>query len=293
MLKNFDFIGHRKIFLIISAVIILCGIVGALVMGLNLDIDFVGGTTLQYQMPNTLTNDDLTAIGNAVKEATGITPSSLQRAGDSNSEIIIKTKELTSDQRNAVFEKMQGLYGITTNDILTVDNVSATVGSELRGTAVKAVIIAVILMLLYITVRFQFVTGCAAVLCLVHDMLIMLSGYVLLRIPFNSTVIACLLTILGYSINATIIIFDRVRENKKLMQRSDFKQVLNTSIAQTLNRSIYTSLTTLLVVVMLLIMGVESIKIFALPITIGLIAGAYSSVCLSSGFWYMLAGGKK
>ena len=166
--------------------------------------------------------------------------------------------------------------------------VSASVGSDLRKSAVKASVLAVLLILVYITIRFELRSGIAAVCSLVHDLLVMLSIYVIFQIPFNMNFIAAALTILGYSINAPIVVFDRIRANKKLYQKAGFSEIVNRSIGQTMGRSINTTVTTLLAILMLVIFGVSSIRTFAIPVCVGVVAGCFSSVFLSGPMWNLL-----
>ena len=176
--------------------------------------------------------------------------------------------------------------------IISEDKVSATVGSELWGNASKALIIAAVLMLLYITIRFEFLSGVSAVVALIHDLLVMMSVYLIFRLPINTSFVAAMLTILGYSINATIVIFDRIRENAKLEKSASFDDVTNKSISQTLTRAINTSITTLITIVMVYILGVTSVKEFALPIIIGIVCGTYSSIFIAGPVWAMFKGMK-
>ena len=170
-------------------------------------------------------------------------------------------------------------------DVLSVDNVDPVMGADLRNSAILAAFIAIILMLIYISIRFDFRSGLAAIISLAHDVLVMLGAYVLLRIPMNMTFIAAALTILGYSINATIVIFDRVRENRKLLRKNEFDDVVNVSIWQTMTRSVNTTLTTLFTIAMVAILGVASLRNFAIPLCVGIVAGLYSSIFLSGPFW--------
>jgi len=285
---RFNIVEKRKIFFIISLCIIAAGIIGFIAMGFNLDIDFIGGTTMHIDMHKAFDNqmrDDINAV---VTDVMGEKASSIQKTGSSGTEVIIKTKELSTEQRDAIFEGIKEKYGLDDSDRLMVDNVSPAVGKDLSRSAFISCALAVLLMLIYITIRFEFLTGLSAVICLMHDALVMLTIYVLFRLPMGLNFIAAILTILGYSINATIIIFDRVRENMKLLRRSGFAEVINVSIWQTLTRSINTSLTTLMVIVVLYILGVPTIKDFAFPIIVGIIAGTYSSVFISGNIWYVL-----
>ncbi|MBQ1375354.1 MAG: protein translocase subunit SecF [Clostridia bacterium] len=283
-----DIVGKRKIFLAISIIIIIAGVIGFCVRGFNLDIDFTGGTTQQYNLHKEITDQDIAKINDIMVDVTGEAASSIQITGSERQEILIKSKELSSETRDAAFDAIAAEFGLTIADRYSVDNVSPSVGSDMSRAALISIVVAVALMLVYITIRFSFKSGLSAIICLVHDVLVVLTFYVLFAIPINTSFIAAILTIVGYSINATIVLFDRVRENKKAMSRDDFANVVNVSIWQTMNRSILTSLTTFVMVLLICIMGVDSIRNFALPIVIGIICGTYSSVFLSGNFWYML-----
>ena len=207
----------------------------------------------------------------------------VQRSDDN--QVIIKTLPIDTAVREALQTAILTEYKLEEAAILQVDNVDATVGDELRAQALTATLIAAALMLIYIAIRFEFRTGVAAVICLLHDVLVMLTVYLVLRIPVNSNFIAAILTIVGYSINNTIVVFDRVRENYNKNKRGDLAELVNTSIKQTLGRSINTTITTLLPVVMLFIVGVPSIRQFTIPLMVGLLAGTYSSVLLAGPIW--------
>ena len=293
---KFSFTKHFKIFAVISLLLVIVGIIGLVcipfgVYLFNFDIDFLGGTTMQFEL-YTDVNADVTAnVENIVKDVTGAAPSSVIKAGDSGTQVVIKTLELDSETRDQVFQAVAEAYNLPEGDQpIKSDYVSASVGADLRNSAIIASAVAAVLILLYITIRFEFRSGIAAVIALVHDLLVMLSMYIIFQLPFNMNFIAAALTILGYSINATIVVFDRIRENRKLMPKEEFASVVDHSIWQTMNRSINTTVTTLLAIVLLLILGVSSIRNFALPLTIGILAGCYSSVCLSGSIWNKLRG---
>ncbi len=280
----FNIIEKRTIFFIISAVVIIAGIAGFVVNGgFNTDIDFTGGTEIYV---NLNAEFDEMAIRDSLKDVEGVEISSVQKSDEN--EAIIKTKELTQEQKIAAQDAIKAAFEGAT--ILSVDNVSASIGADLWSNALTSIVIAVILMLIYITFRFELLTGISAVLALCHDMLVMLSVYALFKIPVNTTFIAAILTILGYSINATIVVFDRIRENTRFLKKESFANVVNKSIWQTMARSINTSVTTLIVLVVLYILGVPSIKEFALPLIVGVICGCYSSVFLAGQFWVLLKG---
>lgn len=293
---KFSFTKHFKIFAVISLLLVIVGIIGLVcipfgVYLFNFDIDFLGGTTMQFEL-YTDVNADVTAnVESIVKDVTGAAPSSVIKAGDSGTQVVIKTLELDSETRDQVFQAVAEAYNLPEGDQpIKSDYVSASVGADLRNSAIIASAVAAALILLYITIRFEFRSGVAAVIALVHDLLVMLSMYIIFQIPFNMNFIAAALTILGYSINATIVVFDRIRENRKLAPKEEFAAVVDRSIWQTMNRSINTTVTTLLAIVLLLVFGVSSIRNFALPLTIGIVAGCYSSVCLSGSIWTKLRG---
>lgn len=293
-MKAFSFVKNFKITGIISLVLVATGLVALLLAPLgvslfNFDIDFIGGTTMQFEMHRAVDANIAADVAEIVEAVTGSKPSSVTKAGDGGTQVAIKTAELDSEARDAVFQAVREAYALPDGDTpIKSDFVSASVGSDLKKSAVLASAIAVALILVYITIRFQFFSGLAAVIALLHDLLVMLSMYVIFQIPFNMNFIAAALTILGYSINATIVVFDRVRENRKLNAKAPFGEVVDNSIHQTMSRSLNTTLTTLFSILMLLIFGVSSIRNFALPVCIGIVCGCYSSVCISGPVWNAL-----
>lgn len=312
MSERFNFVNKLPVTGIIAAVCCLIGFVSLVLLPFgvtlfNFDIDFLGGTTMHYNMHVEMNADELAKVESLVEGAIGVDVSSVQKAGETNQEVIIKTTSLSTEQRDKAFEALKGAYGLRDGsekdadgnakptDVMMVDNVDPVMGADLRNTAILATLVAVILMLVYISFRFDFKSGLAAIVALIHDVLVMLSAYVIFQIPVNMNFIAAVLTILGYSINATIVVFDRVRENRKLMRKNSFGDVVNFSVWQSMTRSVNTTLTTLFTVLMVAILGVASIRNFAIPICVGVIAGLYSSVCLSGPVWakFMAAGKKK
>lgn len=302
MSEKFNFVNKLPITGIIAIICCLTGFVSLVLLPFgvslfNFDIDFLGGTTMHYNMHVEMNKAELDKVEALVEDAVGIDVSSVQRAGETSQEVIIKTTSLSTEQRDKVFEALKAEYNLsdgtstdanaapTATDILAVDNVDPVMGNDLRNTAIIATLVAVILMLIYISFRFDFRSGMAAVVALIHDVLVMLSAYVIFRIPLNLNFIAAVLTILGYSINATIVVFDRVRENRKMLRKNSFDDVVNASIWQTITRSTNTTITTLLTIAMVAILGVSSIRNFAIPICVGVIAGLYSSVALSGPIW--------
>ncbi len=283
----FNIVEKRKIFFSISLVVIIAGIIAMVAFGgLNADIDFTGGTTVYVDMGADATEND---VRDALKDVKDIKISSVQTAEDN--QFIIRLNDVSTTVRDDITAALKESY--ENSSVLSVDNVSPTVGSELWGNAAMALIIAIVLMLIYISFRFELLSGLAAIIALAHDMLVMVAVYAIFRINVNTSFIAAMLTILGYSINATIVVFDRIRENSKLMTKETFKEVANKSIWQTLARSINTSVTTLVMVVVLYIFGVPSIKEFALPLMIGIIAGTYSSVFIAGPMWSLIRGEAK
>lgn len=278
-------VENRKIYFLISAVLILAGIVMYFVNGgFVQDVDFVGGMTMYVEMGKEVNLDEVAQL---VQDATPPIANPTVQQSD-GTQIVIKTTPIDTEVREKVQTAIIEKYELDGSAILSVDNVDATIGSELRTQALFAAIVAALLMLVYITIRFTFKTGIAAVVALIHDVLIMLAVYAAFKIPVNSSFIAAILTIIGYSINNTIVVFDRIRENVKKNKKTPFNEIINTSLKQTLGRSINTTITTLLTVVMIYALGVNSIREFAFPIIVGLLAGAYSSLFIAGSVWYML-----
>ena len=283
---RFDIIKNRKIYYIVSLVIILAGVIGFVVNGgFNLDIDFTGGTTMSIEMGEGLDRAKLDRVETVAEQVLGEKPSVVQKAGDSESLLVIKTKELDTEQRDTLFQAIKEDFSLAVEAPESTENVSATVGEDIRNRAVLSVSVAAVLMLIYITIRFELTSGLAAVTCLIHDLLIMLSVYVWFQIPLDTGFIAAALTILGYSINASIIVFDRIRENLRVARKEPFEEVAERSVWQTMGRTINTTLTTLFTVGMIFVLGVPSLKQFTLPLIVGIVAGAWSSIMLSASFW--------
>ena len=290
-----DFLGKRKIFFAVSVAVILIGFVfmgvnaGTGKGALNYNLEFKGGTStnVTFDKAYTLKEIDETMIPD-LEKVTDDPNIQVQTVANSN-QVIFKTQTLDLEKREAFAKYMADEFGVEEKDI-TTENISSTVSSEMRVDAIIAVAIATVFMLLYIWLRFKDIRfATSAVVALIHDVLVVLAFYVIARISVGNTFIACMLTIVGYSINATIVIFDRIREEMKTKKRGEELDVLvNRCITRTLTRSIYTSLTTFVMVAVLFIMGVSSIKEFALPLMVGIICGAYSSVCITGALWYVM-----
>ncbi len=274
-----------KIFAAISLAIIIVGAVVFGIFGFAQDVDFAGGMTMYVEMGK----DDINygELEQFIKDNTpeGVNPTVQSSDG---TQIVIKTTPIGTEDRDKLQAAILEKYELGEEAILQIDNVDASVGKELKTQALTATLIAAILMLIYITIRFEMRTGFAAVICLIHDVLIMLTVYAVFRIPVNSNFIAAILTIVGYSINNTIVVFDRIRENYAKNKRASFAETVNTSIKQTLARSISTTITTLLPVIMLFIFGVTSIRQFTIPLMVGLLAGTYSSIFLAGPLWALM-----
>lgn len=277
-------VEYRKVWFAISAIIIIIGGIILSLSGLNFGIDFAGGTIINIDLHQTFEVSEIRDVTDAFDEGADITYS-----GDDREQVIIQTQEsLSNEQRKEIFSEFQNKYNLTEEDLLSIDQVDPVIGDELKNQVLIAVAIAVIAMLIYITFRFELSFAISAIVALTHDMLIVLAFYAIMRIQVNAPFIAAMLTILGYSINDTIVIFDRIRENRKRFKKNDYKNLVNTSISQSIARSINTSLTTLITITALYILGVEAIRNFALPLIVGFLAGTYSSIFIASPVWYLL-----
>ena len=293
--KAVIFLGIKNICFALSALAILAGVVpmGMRVASgesaLNYSMEFRGGTSTNVTFNEDMSLEDISSkVVPVVEKITGEAETQTQKVAGTN-EVIIKTRTLSVAEREALNQAMADNFGVETEKI-TAESISGAISNEMKNDAVVAVVIATICMLVYIWFRFKNIRfATSAVLALCHDVLVVAACYSLFKWSVGSTFIACMLTIVGYSINATIVIFDRIRENLKLFgNRKDLAEVVNLSITQTFTRSINTSLTTFIMVFVLFIMGVSSIREFALPLMVGIVCGTYSSVCLTGALWYMM-----
>ncbi len=292
--KVINFIGKKNICFCLSAVVILVGIGTMVYNGMKGDAlaysqDFKGGTSIGVTFNEKYDASRLEKeVNPVIAEAIGSNDIQVSPVQDSN-EVIFKTPELSLEQRTNLYNTLEENFGVDQKAISNEIS-RATVSNEMKSSAVKAVVIATVFMLLYIWFRFKDIRfASSSVIALLHDVFVVLACYAVFRWSVGNTFIACMLTIVGYSINATIVIFDRIRENLKTMSKNDeLVDIVNLSVSQTLSRSINTSLTTLVMVIVLYILGVTSIREFALPLIVGIITGAYSSVCLASSLWYVL-----
>ena len=293
--KVIDFLGKKNLCFAVSLALIVVGFVTMGIQGskdngsLNYSLEFKGGTATNVTFDKEYTIKEIDAqIVPIVEEVTGDHNVQVQKVKDSK-EAVIKTKTLDLKTREELNKALAKNFGVNEKEI-TAQNISGTISSEMRQDAIISVIIAAICMLLYIWFRFKDIRfASSAVAALIHDVLIVLTFYAVARITVGNTFIACMLTIVGYSINATIVIFDRIREEMRTKKKNeDLAYVVNKSITATLTRSIYTSLTTFVMVAILYIMGVSSIKEFASPLMVGIVCGAYSSVCITGALWYVM-----
>ena len=292
--KTIDFLGKRKIWFAVSLLVIVIGLGGLVVNKtqtgdiLNYSMEFKGGTSTNVTFNEDMSLEDISSkVVPVVENVTGDAQVQTQKVAGTN-EVIIKTKTLSVEERQNLDQAMVDNFGVEAEKI-TAESISGAISKEMKQDAFIAVIIATICMLLYIWFRFKDIKFAgSAVLALLHDVLVVLTFYSLLKWSVGSTFIACMLTIVGYSINATIVIFDRIRENLKVNSKMELSEIVNLSITQTFTRSINTSLTTFIMVFVLFILGVSSIREFALPLMVGIVCGTYSSVCITGSLWYVM-----
>lgn len=292
--KTVNFLGKKGIFFGLSLAVILAGFItmGVYKMNtgdaLNYSLEFKGGTATTVTFDKSYTLEEINSEMVPLIESTTGSAVQIQTVQGSN-EVIFKTSSLDVDQRQALNQVFVDNFGVD-ETLITSETISSTISNEMKSDTILAVAVAIICMLIYIRFRFSDIRfGVSSIACLLHDVLVVITFYALARVSVSNTFIACLLTIVGYSINATIVIFDRVRENMAVMtKKDDLQDVVNHSITQTLSRSLFTSLTTLVMVGALYIWGVTSIRDFALPLMVGIICGAYSSVCIAGALWYVL-----
>ena len=294
-MKKIDFLSKRALYIGISVALIAAGIIS---MGiskastgdiLNYSLDFKGGTATNITFNEDMSIEEIdTQVVPLVEKLTkggGVVPQKVQ----GSNEVIIKTRSLTLEEREELNVIMEENFQIDTSKI-TAETISSTISGEMKSDALLAIAVSTVCMLLYIWIRFKDIRfGASSVICLLHDVLVVVAFYAVAKVSVGSTFIACILTIVGYSINATIVIFDRIRENMTEMgPKDELKDIVNMSINQSLGRSIFTSLTTFIMVAVLYVLGVTSIREFALPLMVGIVCGAYSSVCIAGALWYTL-----
>jgi preprotein translocase subunit SecF len=280
MKKNLRIIENTKIWFLISGVIITIGIVAFIIHGgLNQGIDFKGGTMIEMSIGNNFNVEDVRSIAKTYDKDIQV-----QMVGTDG--VTLRSSVLSDSQQNDLVNAIVAKYKLVKKDALKdSQRIGPSVGNELKQSSFLAGALSIIAILIFVTIRFEFRSGVSAVIALVHDLLVTLSVYAVVQIPINSSFIAAILTILGYSMSDTIVVFDRIRENKKLGRSKDYADLVDTSITQTLTRSINTVLTVLITITSLYIFGVQAVRDFALPLIIGIVSGCYSSIFIASPIW--------
>lgn len=288
MNKSFNYSANKVKFLLLPVVIIVLGIVMYFVHGgFNFDVEFMGGIRMQVDMGQSYDNSEIASI---VKDTTGL-EATIQKSGATGEYAIIKLPAGDAEDggeanKNAVFDALKDKYGLDDEALMSVQSASPSFGRQVQGKALSYTLLAILCILIYIIIRFDWRSGVMAVIALALNVLVMASVYTITNIPLNTTFIAAMLTVVGYSINNTIVIFDRIRENMKARRRSEsISEMTNRSIQETLGRTINSTITTLITIVLIYILGVETIKQFALPLIIGIIIGAYTSIFVASTYW--------
>ncbi len=283
MMREYDFIGHRKKWFTLSAVIIVVGILFMLFRGFNLGIDFTGGSILERGFEREVTAQQIKSVlADSELADLGLGGSVVQLLGD-KTDAIIRTKTLTNDEIQQVDSALESAFGQV--DARRTEVVGPVIGAELIRNAMLAIVIGWLGILVYVSIRFEYRFGVAAILAVIHDVLVVMGLFAIIGREINSPFVAALLTVVGYSINDTIVIFDRIRENLRYRKRESWAEVANKSINQSLARSINTSLTTLVVIIALFLFGGESIKDFVLALLFGVAVGTYSSIFFASPVW--------
>jgi len=299
----FDFYGNRKYFFAFSGLILVACIIALIVhQGLNLDIQFAGGTIIEFQMKDA--NIDLNKASEVAKAATGKNVSaqtSYSLNADNNNEridllVLNISSSLSDEEHEKVMAAIKENFAVREDAEITTRHVDPAMGKELAAKSILAVIIAAILMVIYVWIRFKIMggllAGLASVIALLHDVMVMIALYAITDLPVNDSFVAAVLTIVGYSINDTIVIFDRIRENSTLLRKEPLATITNKSISQSISRTINTALTTIMCVLVVYIFAaynnIESIKNFALPMLVGLVSGTYSTIFIASPVWVMM-----
>jgi preprotein translocase SecF subunit len=286
-MRNIDFMSLRKFTFPLSAFIIVIGIVSLLTTGLNLGIDFTGGTILHLDITQEFELGEVREVlGDFGLEGASVQKVGIEGIGEGQKhEVLIKTHSLTPQEQDDVFTAFQERFNLSDDNLLRVENVGAIIGGELQRNAFLALLVASIGMIIYITFRFEYRYALTAIVALLHDAMIVITFFSVFRLEVNSPFVAAILTIVGYSINDTIVIFDRVRENMKNRRKETIADVVNNSISASLTRSINTSVTTLFVLVTLFAFGGVTLRGFMTALLVGVIAGTYSSIFVASPLW--------
>jgi preprotein translocase subunit SecF len=281
MNRKLKIIENTKIWFTLSAIIIAIGVIAFIKFGgLNQGIDFKGGTMIQMTIGKDFKVEDVRKIAQKYDKDFQV-----QLLG--STDVSMRSSILKQAEETKLEKEIETKYKLTAAAVKSSQRIGASIGKELRNSAFVSAVLSILAILLFVTIRFEYRSGVSAVLALVHDLLVTLSVYAVIQIPINSSFIAAILTILGYSMSDTIVVFDRIRENKKLGKHKDYADLVNTSITQTLTRSINTVLTVLITITSLYIFGVQAVRDFALPLIIGIISGCYSSIFIASPIWVL------
>ena len=283
-MKTLKITENRWKFAIIPAVIIVAGIIAFIIHGgFNYDVEFMGGIRMQVNMHTEFDNKE---VADLIQEKTVDTVSATVQTGDNNTIAVIKTPPVEESVKNEIFGALKEKYNLADEDLMSTSSASASFGQEIQRKALLYTLLAIICILIYIAIRFEWRNAIMAVIALAINVLIMAAVYAISNIPLNTTFIAAMLTVVGYSINNTIVIFDRVRENMKGRKKGEsIPEVVNRSVMETMGRTINSTVTTLITIVLIYILGVSTIKQFALPLIVGILAGAYTSIFIASGFY--------
>lgn len=278
-------VENRWKFVIIPALILVLGIVMYIVNGgFNFDVEFLGGTRMQVELKSEFDNDELSKL---ILDKTGAS-AKVQKSGNSATQAVIKVQatENEDETKIAVMDTLKEKFAITDAELISSSTASASFGMEVQRKALMYTLLAIICILIYIAIRFEWRSAVMAVIGLAINVLIMAAVYAITNIPLNTTFIAAMLTVIGYSINNTIVIFDRIRENMKGRRKNNtVTEIVNNAVKETMGRTINSTITTLITILLIYILGVSAIKEFALPLIVGIIAGAYTSIFISSSFW--------
>lgn len=283
-MKRIQVAEKSKLWFTFSLILITISLGSLLIQGLNFGIDFIGGTIVTIELNTPFENADARAIVDKLDPGADVT-----YAGDAKTQVIVTTKKsLNTEERQSLFAGFKEKYNLVDSNLISIDTVNPSIGKEMATNSIIAIVVAVLLMLIYITFRFEFLFGITAIIALIHDLIVVLGVYSLFQIQVNSPFIAAILTILGYSIMDTVVVFDRIRENRPKFGKHAYTDLVDTSVTQTMARSINTSLTTLIAITSLYIFGVPAIKDFALPLIVGITIGTYSSIFNASALWFAI-----
>ena len=283
-MKSINVTNNKIKYLLIPIIIVIAGIVMYFVQGFNFDIEFMGGIKMQVNMGQTFKNEEVSSY---LEEKTDVTPIIVQTVGD-GTQASIKTQPIEEEKKNEIYSALKEKYGLQDDAPMSVTSASASFGNQVQRKALIYTLIAILCILAYIAIRFEWRSAITAIIALIINIFVMMAVYTISYTPLNTTFIAAMLTVIGYWINNTIVVFDRIRENMKgynPKKGETISEITNRSINESMGRTINTTITTLITIVVLYIVGVQSIKEFAFPLIVGVLAGAYSSIFIASPWW--------